>query len=808
MDALPQRVFWKDRDLVYRGCNRAFARDAGLTEPAEIVGKTDFELCWSREESEQFRANDRAIIESGEPRHFIEPQHNASGLERWLDTRKQPLRDGDGRVVGVLGTYLEVAPSEQVEREAALARERLQLALSSGQAGLWDWNPQTDEAYFCARWTAMLGYERAEVPQAGRAFFALIVPADRARTREAVRRVFSGEVEQYEETFRMIHRDGSHVWVRARGRVIERDGDGRPTRMIGLHADVTDQKRTEEALREAEERFRRGFEQSGVPSYLCTLEGAITRTNSAYRRLLGGSDELVGGSVESFAHPDDAALCRDLFDAFTRGGESTASWEKRFVRADGTEVHAVVSNTLIRDAAGSPREVLVQIQDVTARKIAEAQLKQQEEALRHRGRMEAVGALAGGIAHEFNNLLQAIGGFTEFAGDGLSELEGLPGLPPAAADAAAAVRGDLEQVVSATGRAAELTRKMLDFSRRDGRVRQRLDAAEQLDDLSKLLRPLVGERMDLIVRPPARGAAALEADRTELQQCLLNLCVNARDAMADVGERAGAGGRSRLTVSAEPVALRNSAGGEATAAHADAGPGQGVTGGPVQPGAYVRFSVSDTGPGVPEELRRRIFDPFFTTKPPGRGTGLGLAAVYSLVEQQGGRVVLETGPDGSTFHLDLPAAGTVAGGAAAGETAGESAPDLPSADCQGKPRVLIAEDETLVREIAVQALNRAGYETVAVDRGDAAVAAFEEHGGRFALLLFDIVMPGLTGREAYERIRGLAPEGGSPPPVLFCTGHDPESDRAMNMEQCEGLPQVRKPITPAALVQAVRERLG
>ena len=788
LDALPQRVFWKHRDLTYAGCNLPFARDAGLESPAAIVGLCDHDLPWSEAETDQFRTDDRAVIATGERRHLLEPQRDANGLDRWLDTRKQPWTDAAGATVGVLGTFVEVAQREEIEKEAAVTRERLELALSSGEAGLWDWNVPTDAAFFSDVWCRMLGYRRDELEQTGAAFLALIHPDDQAATTDLIGRHFAGGTDLYEATLRLRRRGGGWVWVRARGRVVERDAAGAPVRMVGLHTDVTDQKQAEAALREAEERFRSGFEQSGVPTCLCDLDGRITRVNAAFGKLLGRPDGVAGQTFEAVTHPDDAARCRRRFDRFVAGPADTDHWEKRYVRADGETVSALLNLTMLRDGDGSPREILVQGQDVTDRNRAEAQLKRQEDALRHKHRMEAVGSLAGGIAHEFNNLLQAVGGYAQFAKDGLEDLPDGP-----AREVGAQIAADLDQIAEATARAAELTRQMLDFSRRDARAKAPLDAREELRSLDKMIRPLIGERVDLCIAAPAGDIGTVLADRTELQQALMNLCVNARDAM---------GGAGTLTLSLETVTLSDSAADAGvTDADADAGPEQGALGGPVPAGQYARFAVTDTGPGVPEAVRGQIFDPFFTTKPPGEGTGMGLATVYTAAEQHGGRVVLRTGRGGATFALDLPLVGRTAAAALAPPAAAPQSAAPPA-----RPRVLLAEDEPLVREVAVRSLRRAGFDPVAVGRGDDAVEAYERHGGEFALLLFDMVMPGLTGREAYERIRQTAAGRPGGPPVLFCTGYDPESDKAV--KQCAGLPQVRKPIAPGDLVAAVRDTIA
>ncbi len=823
LDGLPQRVFWKDRDLRYLGCNAAFAEDAGLEDPAEIVGRSDPELPWRAEQTAAFQADDRKIVSGSTPAvTVVEPMETADGADRWLETRKVPLRDAAGALVGVLGTYCDVTARETAARAAEQDRQRLNLALSSSGAGLWDWNVVTDDAYFSEEWTRQIGRDRADVAPTGAAFFGLIHPRDRPCVAKAVQAHFDSEAEAYEATFRMRHADASRgddgwTWIRARGQLVERTADGGPLRMTGLHTDVTEQKRNEAALAEAEERFRSGFDQAGVPQSMCDLTGCITRSNPAFLRMLGRAEsEVVGRTFEPISHPDDVAESRRQFDAFMAAGEDTASWEKRYLRPDGAVVHVALSLTKLRGQDGLPREVLVHAQDTTARRAAEARLHAQEEALRHKHRMEAVGSLAGGVAHEFNNLLQAISGYAAFAADAVAEAvaeadggaeaaAGGSSATPAvvAGDAVAGIASDLEQIRIAADRAADLTRDLLNFSRKGAREPETLTAGEEVAALTKMIRPLIGERIQLWVDMPHGPPACVRADRTELQQALLNLCLNARDAIEERGD----GGRLTLRtqiVHVGPVHVGPVQGGpvQGGPVQDNAGPAGDVLvlGAEAPAGAYVRFEVSDTGPGIAPEVRERIFDPFFTTKPPGQGTGMGLATVYGVAERHQGRVTLESGPGGTTFGLELPAASAV--------RAAPGPHPEPFRRPSGSPRVLLAEDEPMVRQVAERTLRRAGFKTVAVGRGDEAVAAVRDAAEPFDLLLFDMMMPGLTGREAYDRIRSVEQEAAPdrpPTPVLFCTGYDPESDAAIR--ECEGLPHVRKPIRPEALLEAVRQTL-
>ncbi|MFH5805277.1 PAS domain S-box protein [Alienimonas sp. DA493] len=647
--------------------------------------------------------------------------------------------------------------------------ERLRIALVSNDVGLWEWDVPTDKLDFSDLWVSLLGRDADDAPRRGQSYRDLMHPDDLAEALERLRDHFRGETERYAVCVRFRHVDGHWVWIRCRGRLTERTATGTPLRMIGLYADATAEKEAESARREAEERFRRSFEQSGVGKCLVDLNGRITRANAAFGALVGRSvNELVDADYAAITHPDDLPRCRQRFRALLeaeRDAERAETWEKRYVKPDGEIVHVLQSRTALHGPDGRPTEVICHAQDLTDLKRAEEKMERQESILRHRQRMEAVGSLAGGIAHEFNNLLQAIGGYASFAMEGLEQTT---------VDAAE-VAADVAEIQVAADRAAKLTRQMLDFSRRSPSKRTALNAREELHALERMIRPLVGERIHVRVQS-GDVHGRWEADRADVQQALMNLCVNARDAMTNGGT---------LALSVEQVIVEDDDG-ASDDREAD------LIRGRIAPGAYVRFSVSDTGTGIPPEIRDRIFDPFFTTKPPGKGTGMGLASVYAAVEQHDGRIVVKTGPGGTRISLDLPLSGP-----RRAEPSGQA-----DEDSSGGLRVLLAEDDVLVRQVAERTLLKAGWTPVAVTSGDEAVRVFREQGGRFDLLLFDMVMPGLSGREAYDRIRAEAPDI----PVLFCTGYDPESDRQVAL--CTDLPLVYKPIAPTALVEAVNEAVG
>jgi signal transduction histidine kinase/CheY-like chemotaxis protein len=384
-----------------------------------------------------------------------------------------------------------------------------------------------------------------------------------------------------------------------------------------------------------------------------------------------------------------------------------------------------------------------------------AELRKKDEQLQQSQKLEAVGSLAGGIAHEFNNLLQAIGGYTRYA---MEELK--PEEQP---------YQDLENVLQASDRAAALTRQLLSFSRRQTVERTNLDANQMVTDLTKMLRPLLGETIQLKV-VLGKDIGAIFADAGSLQQVLMNLCLNARDAMPTGGEIVVK--TDRMSVSPEYADL-----------FAD-----------LKPGQYVELNVTDTGQGMSSEVRDRIFEPFFTTKPVGKGTGLGLAMVYGIIQQHEGAIHVYSEPDhGTTFKIYLPVYDADREETEKSETDGIVG---------GSETILLAEDDPMVRDVSRRILERAGYRVLTAHDGEMALTMFRAHRHEISLVLLDAVMPRLSGQDAYRRLKDEYPEVR----VIFCSGYAPETAHSNFIVQ-EHLRLVEKPYNPAVLLSTIREVL-
>ena len=588
---------------------------------------------------------------------------------------------------------------------------------------------------------ALTGY-RADELVGGRAvsYRALIVPEDRERALSRIREALNSKA-PYALEYRIRHRDGRILWVWERGQAIP-DAQGNPSALAGFMWDVTERKDAERLLRQQSLAMQTATEGMAI---LDATERYVY-VNEAHARLYGYTSpgELVGQSWRVLYAPAELERFeQEIMPAFRHSGHWAG--EAVGLRRDGSTFPQEVSLTAIPDGG-----LVCVVRDISER-------KRLEERLHRSQKLEAIGRLAGGVAHDFNNLLTAINGYASFARDSLPEGD------PA--------REDIGQVLRAAGRATDLTRQLLAFSRRQIIDPQAVNLNELVLNLERMLRRLISESIEFEI-VPAPNLWTVRVDAGQMEQVLMNLVVNASDAMPEGG---------RLTIETANVRLDGAYAQEHVS---------------VVPGDYVMLAVSDTGCGMSEEVKVHLFEPFFTTKDLGKGTGLGLATCYGVVKQNGGNIwcYSELGR-GTTFKIYLPAIREEPRSLVGGEEEEE----LPT----GTQTVLLVEDEEAVRSFTARVLRGLGYRVSAVSNGDEALALAEGPGARpVDLLLTDVVMPRMGGEELARRLKAIHPRL----KVLYISGYTANGIVRQGILE-DNLAFLQKPFSRAALARKVREAL-
>ncbi|MGD0093673.1 MAG: PAS domain S-box protein [Planctomycetota bacterium] len=570
-------------------------------------------------------------------------------------------------------------------------------------------------------------------------------PADRQKDWDAFQRVVRGEAPDYRMEKRYTRKDGTVAWVNVNMTVI-RDAAGQPVRTMATIEDITERKRTEESLT----RLAMAVEQAAEAVVITDANATILYVNPAFEKISGYTRaEALGQNPRILkSGKQDAEFYRRMWDTLGRG----VVWHGRLInkKKDGTLYEENVTISPVRDTTGRIVNYISLQLDVTH----EAQLETQ---LRQALKMEAVGRLAGGMAHDFNNILSVVLGYSLMA---LGEM---------AADDP--LRKKLEAVVRAGERGAALTRQLLIFSRKQVVQPKVLGLNPLVTDFEKMLRRLIGEdiKVTLALAP---DAGHIRADPGHIEQVIMNLCVNARDAMPKGG---------KLLIETANVTLD-----EAYArVHPDVGPG-----------LHVMLAVSDTGSGMSSEVLSHLFEPFFTTKELGKGTGLGLSVVYGIVKQSGGSIAVysEVG-QGTTFKVYLPRVDPAA------PTSGPRAA-VAVVEARGET-VLVVDDDKDIRNMVQETLQHLGYKVLVGAGSQHALRLAEGHTGPLHLLVTDVVMPDLSGKELAERVLAKHPQV----KVLFMSGY---TDNVMlnHGVNWEKLSFIEKPFTPTTLARKVREVLG
>jgi PAS domain S-box-containing protein len=682
-----------------------------------------------------------AEAQAGQPYRFQAPRQTAKGVAKWWDVSVTPVIGRGSKVERILSVSRDITEQRRTDTELRESEERFRALISATTALVWRGAPDG---------AVVEGFGNSEYADdylahfQGRAWTDAVHPADRD---EALARV--EEAQRTGIPFETIHRvrrpSGEYRWAYCKG-VALRGPDGSIREWVGTLTDIHDRYTAELALRQSEERYRLLAENTGDIIIRTGLDGRRLYVSSACRELLGWPPEhFQGTTVIEDLHPDDVPLVTAVYEDLFAGRKENETVAYRMRHKDGRWIWLEARRRLVRNDDGTPREVVSVVRDISERLRLEAQLRQSQK-------MEALGHLTGGIAHDFNNLLTVIVGSAEILVDGTG----------------GDLRAAAEMVRDAAERGAELTQHLLAFGRRQSLKPERLNLEEIVGGMTSILQRTIGEHIELRTEFNAGRSAAL-VDRTLLQNALLNLVVNARDAMPK-------GGTITITT---------------TEGAAHAGQGDLPIGQPI-----VTLTVADTGQGMSPDVVERAFEPFFTTKEVGKGSGLGLSMVYGFARQSGGHVAITSKPgEGTCVSLILRAAAPALPGAT-------TKPIRPCVRAGQKERVLVVEDDHDVRAFVCAQLRRLDYEVCHVSDAWSAIQLVDD-GEPFDLLFTDVVLPkGLSGVELASRVKERRPEM----KIMLTSGYSEEVFQAHGRPDAP-IQLLRKPYRIADLAEAVRNAL-
>jgi PAS domain S-box-containing protein len=724
----------------------------------------------------------------------------------WARALAEAAFDDDGHAVSVAGSIQAITEEKVAAEQLEASRRRLELVLDAATDGFWDWDIPSGEFFRSPRWFDMVGYSDEDLPNHISTIRSLCHPDDLPHLEATANARLAGEGgPRFESEVRFRAKDGGWLWVVARGEIVEHDDNGEPVRMVGTITNIDQRKKAEEQLRSSRNEMA---VINNIAEIMLTTHGD-DRYEAVLQFILETMSSRYG--FFGFINEDGDLVC----PAMTNGvwteqqtaNETTVfppdQWaglwgrsliERRTIFANDN-LHVPAGHLALRNALAAPiihqekliGEITVVNKDgdfgpenvallerlagylapvLNARLESDRQHEQSLQALREKEeltrqlaqaqKMEAVGQLAGGVAHDFNNLLTVITGFAEVAADGVDDADPL--------------QNDLNEIRRAAGRAAELTKQLLAFSRKQIIAPQVISLNDTIAKATRMLRRVIGEDVQLDFAPGQRLRRA-NADPGQIEQILVNLAVNARDAMP---------GGGWLTIATDNVDFDRETCEEC--------------GEPLH-GEFVRIEVSDIGHGMTEEVRSKIFEPFFTTKEVGAGSGLGLSVVYGAVAQNNGHIWVESIPGkGATFTIVLPRVLEKV------SVESPAASERPRRD--GNETILLVEDEKMVRHLAEIILKRQGHHVLSAKNPGEALLLCEQHEGPIDLLVTDVVMPGMNGSQLYQRLTEIRPGL----PVLFISGYPRQAitDQGLLRENTNFLP---KPFSVEVLTRTIRDIL-
>jgi len=694
-------------------------------------------------------------------------QFTSSGWDGYLDDSVLafPIPDENGHIVGLLSFHSRVSPKfEEHDRELGTllthftsetlravkatyalqeSQERLRLTMEATNDGIWDWNPITNDIYFSPRWFTLLGYQPDILPHTYETFQQLLHPDDKERLDHFFcnhlksKKTFSIE-------FRMKTNDANWLWLESRGKVMEWDESGKAMRVMGTLSDISERKAAEIELFQ----HSQALQQSLDGIVIANMSGKIEFVNKAWASMHGyRTEELTGKDLHIFMPPPQ----QSNFSKFMAQAQchSGIIREDEHLTKDGKHFSIRLSSSILKEPCGQSIGLILIARDITDERNLEAQLIQSQK-------MESIGRMAGGIAHDFNNLLSPILANTQMvlSDPSISEIH----------------RSRLERVLIAAERASDLTRQILVFSRKQPLELQTFYLAEVVEGFYKIMSSIIREDIQFSV-DTKESKGYIHADVSHIEQILMNILVNAQDAMPK-------GGNLEIIVSDtlldETYCQK----------HPD-----------VVPGAYVMILISDSGIGMSREILKQAFEPFYTTKEEGTGSGLGLSTVYGIIKQHGGHIYVNSVENkGTTFKLYFPRV----------EKLKNKTPGIyPPKQTGSHETIMVVEDDDIVRELVSTILKRSGYHVLDARNAAHCMEITLAYDGPIHLLVSDVVMPGMNGKELYQNLVKQYPDM----KVLFMSGYtdDVILDRGIMSSPKLFL---KKPIAVQKMAEAVKRILN
>jgi PAS domain S-box-containing protein len=740
-DFKADRLFWDDHLLTLHGLHRSDV-SGGIEAWRQRVHPDD----WA---DVQHHLNEVMVGR----REQFEPEYRIirpDGAVRYMQMRSYLIRDSDSTPMRLVGLNRDVTAARELREQLRISEERWRLVVGSNNDAVWDWDLTKHHVYRDQRYAEMLGLEPTDLSASGLEWSSRVHPEDMVLANAALQQHLEGKSSYYQCELRMRHKNGQWIWMLDRGKVVARDTQNKPLRMVGTQTDITTRKTLEEKLRHNEQLSLQLNRLAQIGAWEeDTLSGRFTWAPEVYRihEVELGFTPTVN-SIQGFYPPESRVVLDEAFKRARLDG-TPFDLELPFTTARGHQLWIRILGQA-ESHQGQVTRLFGGFQDITARRDAEEMRRQLESQLFQAQKMETLGTLAGGIAHDFNNLLTGILGYQDLAFDGLPEGH--------------ESRPYLEASRDASLRARELVDQILTFSRQSGSKKVPVDLKAIAEDARRFLRATVPATIRIELTSTETCPPVL-ADASQIHQVLLNLGTNAAHAMHQTG------GLMRITLSTTTVA-------------------ESASFNQLAPGRYVRVDFSDNGHGMDETTSKRIFDPFFTTKEVGQGTGLGLSMVHGILQaHQGNITVTSSEGQGTTFTFFLPVA----------EVQEAAVHNEHPATPRGQGElVAIVDDEDLVRSFAQISLERAGYRVMSFDRATTCLSEIRGRIAEFSVLLTDQTMPGMNGIELAAEIRTIAPTL----PVIIMSGY--YSRIAPEMLQKMGFVSlISKPFTNEELAQTV-----